>query len=94
MDDYTTLDQLKAQQQALQAQGPALFDCWIAESKPGGTAINASRHFQLRSRKPQFNGKKSRYLRTADVGEYRAAIALGKEIKSLNKQITLLEQQF
>jgi hypothetical protein len=97
MDNYPTLvsalDQLKAQRQVLQAQGPALFDCWIAESKPGGTAINARRHFQLRSRKPQFNGKKSRYLRAAELGEYRAAIARGRASIQLGKQILKLEQR-
>lgn len=93
MDDYTTLEQLKAQRYALQTQGPVLFDCWIAESKPGGTAINASRHLQLRSRKPQFNGKKSRYLRAAEVGKYRAAIACGKAIKQLNREIRILERR-
>lgn len=87
------LDWLKAKRQDLQGQGPVLYDCWIGRSKPGGTARNPRLHYQLRSRKPQFNGKKSRYLRAAELGEYQAAIERGRTLMQLEKQIFKLEQR-
>lgn len=69
-----------------------LFDCWLAQSKPAGTAKTNHAHWQLRSRKPQFGGKKSKYVKVADVGQYEAAIARGKQLKQLNQKITRFQQ--
>ena len=88
-----SLEHLQAQKRQLQEQGLVLFDCWIGQSRPGGTAINPSCHYQLRSRKAQFNGKKSRYLKASEVRAFRGAIARGKIIKQLNRQILTIEQK-
>lgn len=87
------LETLKAEKRQIEDQGIVLFDCWIAESKPGGTARTKKTHYQLRSRKAQFAGKKSKYLKVPEVGEYRAAIARGKAIRQLEKQIAALQRR-
>lgn len=88
-----TLQDLKEQRDRLQDQGLVLFDCWIGASKPGGTARKARIHYQLRSRTARFDGKKSRYLKRSEVGEYQAAIARGKAIKRLDRQIEILQNR-
>ncbi|MBE9100266.1 hypothetical protein [Vacuolonema iberomarrocanum] len=87
------LETLKTEKQQLEDQGMVLFDCWIAESKPGGTARTKKAHYQLRSRQPLFAGKKSKYLKVDEVGEYQAAIARGKAIRQLEKQIAALQRR-
>lgn len=87
------LENLKAEKRQLEDQGAVLFECWIAESKPGGTARTKKAHYQLRSRQPQFGGKKSKYLKLDEVGEYRAAITRGKAIRQLEKQIEVLQKR-
>jgi hypothetical protein len=86
------LKSLEAERARIQAEGDALFDCWIAESKPGGTARTNKAHCQLRSRKPQFDGKKSKYLKVGEIGRYEAAIARGKQLKQLERQIETLSR--
>jgi hypothetical protein len=90
LDQLTTL---QAQQAEVRAQGIALFDCWIAQSKPAGTARTDNHHWQLRSRIAQFNGKKSRYLKRGEVAQYRAAIARGQKLKHIEQEIRSLRQQ-
>ena len=87
------LKTLQAEKARVSNEGTVLVDCWIAISKPGGTARSTNAHWQLRSRKPQFAGKKSKYLKAAEIGEYEAAIARGKQLKQLNKQIESLSQR-
>jgi hypothetical protein len=70
-----------------------LFDCWIAASKPGGTARTQKAHYQLRSRKPMFDGKKSKYLKIAEMRQYETAIARGKQLKQMDRQIEALRQR-
>lgn len=40
-----------------------------------------------------FDGKKSRYLKATEVVEYESAIARGKRIKALDKEIGKLRQR-
>jgi hypothetical protein len=70
-----------------------LLDCWIAQSKPSGTARTEHAHWQLRSRKAQFGGKKSKYLKASEVRQYEEAIARGKELKRLEREIGALQQK-
>lgn len=82
---------LEAERAKISNEGDVLLDCWIAQSKPGGTARTATAHWQLRSREPRFNGKKSKYLKASEVGQYEAAIARGKQLRSLVQQIETLQ---
>lgn len=84
---------LQSQQAEIRAQGYVLLDCWIAQSKPSGTARTDNAHWQLRSRKAQFSGKKSKYLKASEVGQYEEAIARGKELKRLEREIGALQQK-
>ena len=88
-----TLEDLEAERTRISGEGDVLLDCWLAESKPGGTARSQKAHWQLRSRKAQFNGKKSKYVRAADVEQYEAAIARGKQLRQLDRQIEALHQR-
>jgi len=47
----------------------------------------------LRSHKPQFNDKKSKYVKAAEFGGYEAAIARGKQLKQLARQIETLQRR-
>ncbi|WP_204137408.1 DNA N-6-adenine-methyltransferase [Halomicronema sp. CCY15110] len=90
---YQTLKAMQAELQAeihrLQSQLYYL-DAWIDSSKPGGNARGSpAPQYRLRSRQPIFNGRKSRYLRPAEVAEVRAAIARGR---SLQQHTQALEQ--
>lgn len=97
MDKYLALlESLKAletEKARINGEGTVLFDCWLAASKPGGTAKTDKAHWQLRSRKPQFTGKKSKYLKVAEIGQYEAVIARGKQLKQLDRQIEALRQR-
>lgn len=88
-----SLKVLEGERAKISSEGDVLFDCWIAQSKPGGTARTTTAHWQLRSREPQFNGKKSKYLKASEVGQYEAAIARGKQLNQLSKQIEALRLQ-
>jgi hypothetical protein len=97
MDKYLELlEKLKAMEAEsyrIREEGDVLFDCWMAESKPGGTARSNNAHWQLRSRKAQFGGKKSKYVKASEVGQYEAAIARGKQLKELDRQIEALQKR-
>ncbi|MBD1999243.1 hypothetical protein H6G00_21955 [Leptolyngbya sp. FACHB-541] len=84
---------LQSQQFKIREQGDVLLDCWIAQSKPSGTARTDNSHWQLRSRKPQFGGRKSKYLKPSEVGQFEEAIARGKELKRLEREIGALRQK-
>jgi len=49
-------------------------------------------YWQVRSRNPIFDGKKSKYLKASEVAEYEAASARGKRIRALGKKIEKLQQ--
>ncbi|MBD2058119.1 hypothetical protein H6F88_19230 [Oculatella sp. FACHB-28] len=87
------LKTLEAERVKISGEGDVLFDCWIAQSKPGGTARTNTAHWQLRSRKAQFNGRKSKYLKASEVGQYEAAIARAEQLKKLNWQIEAVQKR-
>ncbi|MBD2067354.1 hypothetical protein H6F93_07395 [Leptolyngbya sp. FACHB-671] len=87
------LKTLEAERAKIGSEGDVLFDCWIAQSKPGGTARTNATHWQLRSRKAQFDGRKSKYLKAFEVGQYEAAIARGKQLKELKRQSETLQKR-
>lgn len=73
--------------------GVVLFDCWVAQSGASGTARTKNLYWQVRSRQAMFGGKKSKYLKAAEVAEYEVAIARGKRIKALDKEIAKLRDR-
>ena len=87
------LKMLEAERTRISHEGDVLLDCWLAQSRPSGTARTNHAHWQLRSRKPQFSGKKSRYVKAAEVGQYAAAIARGQHLKHLARQIETLQRR-
>lgn len=87
------LKSLEAERSQISSEGDVILDAWLAQSKPSGTARTSKPHWQLRSRKPQFGGKKSKYLKAAEVSQYEAAIARGKQLKELDRQIKTLQQR-
>jgi hypothetical protein len=97
MDKYLevleNLKALEAESSRIKQEGDVLFDCWLAESKPGGTARSSKAHWQLRSRKAQFGGKKSKYVKASEVGQYEAAIARGKQVKQLAQKTEALQKR-
>jgi polyhydroxyalkanoate synthesis regulator phasin len=84
---------LQAERTRISTEGEVLLDCWVAQSAAGGTARTGNLYWQVRSRHPIFDGKKSRYLKVSEVAEYEAAIACGKRIKALDKEIEKLQQR-
>ncbi|PSB25351.1 hypothetical protein [Stenomitos frigidus] len=88
-----SLNTLEAERTRISNEGDVWFDCWLAASKPGGTARSQKAHWQLRSRQAQFSGKKSKYVKSSEVGQYEAAIARGKHLKTLDRQIELLQKR-
>lgn len=88
-----TLKNLEAERVRISNEGDVLFSCWLAPSKPGGTARTSNAHWQLRSRQPQFNGKKSKYIKASEVGQYEAAITRGKGLRQIDKEIELLHKR-
>jgi len=93
MELLARLQDLEMERNRIRNEGDVLVDCWLAQSRPSGTARTNHAHWQLRSRKPQFGGKKSKYVKTAEVGHYEAAIARGKQLKHLDRQIEALRKQ-
>ncbi|MBD1864813.1 MULTISPECIES: hypothetical protein [Trichocoleus] len=45
--------------------GEMLVDCWVAQTAAGGTARTGKRYWQVKSRNPIFDGKKSKYLKAS-----------------------------
>lgn len=68
------------------------MDCWIAKAKPGS---KKNKYPRLKSRKPIFDGKKTEYLSIhgSALAEAEDAIARGRTIKKLNKQIKALNDR-
>lgn len=90
LESLKSLENLRAK---IGSEGEVLFDCWLAASVPGGTARTDKAYLQLRSRKAQFDGRKSKYVRASEVGRYEAAIARGKQLKQLTQQIETLQKR-
>jgi len=90
LDLLATLESLEAERTRIRNEGEALFDCWISSFTPAGTARTSNSYLQLRTSKPMSNGKKSKYLKAGEVAHYRAAIARGKQLRQLEKEINAL----
>lgn len=94
-----SIEELKAEIARLQAEidrisreGRVLTDCWIASAKPGS---KKHKYPRLKSRRPIFDGKKTEYLSIhgSALAEAEAAIARGRQIKGLTKQIKTLNER-
>lgn len=70
-----------------------LQNCWVTQSKPGGTARTEHKYWQVRSREPILDGKTAKHLKPDEVEDYRAAIARGRQLKQIDRQIEKLQQQ-
>ncbi len=92
-DLHQALTTLQAERTRISSEGEVLLDCWVAQTGAGGTARTGNLYWQVRSRNPIFDGKKSKYLKASEVAEYEAAIARGKRIKALGKEIENLQQR-
>lgn len=64
-----------------------LLDCWIAAYTPGGTAKGEHTYYQLRSRKPLKNGKRTQHLSAAEVPCYQQLVENGRFLKRLKRQL-------
>lgn len=96
----STLEKLQADLETLNAQraqvveeGWFLQHCWLVQVKPGGTAHTNSKYWQVRSRQPLFNGKTLKHLKADEVEDYRAAIARGRRLTQIDRQIEKLQQR-
>jgi hypothetical protein len=89
----STLATLKAQRSQILTAGWFLQGCWLVQVKPGGTARTTSKYWQVRSRQPIFNGKRLKHLKPDEVEDYRAAIARGRQLQQLDRQIAKLQHQ-
>lgn len=87
------LEALKSQRAQVVEEGWCLQHCWLVQVKPGGTAQTNSKYWQVRSRQPLFNGKTLKHLKADEVEQYRAAIARGRQLKQIDRQIQNLQQQ-
>jgi hypothetical protein len=88
-----TLDDLNAQRAKIVGEGWFLQHCWLVQVKPGGTAHTDAKYWQVRSRQPLFNGKTLKHLKAEEVEDYRAAIARGRQITQIDRQIAKLQQR-
>ncbi|MBV9385810.1 MAG: hypothetical protein JOZ78_05210 [Chroococcidiopsidaceae cyanobacterium CP_BM_ER_R8_30] len=83
---------LQSKLASVQSEGRILTDCWIAKAKPGS---KKHKYPRLKSRKPMFNGKKTEYLSVhgSALADAEAAIARGKIVKQLHKRIKTINKQ-
>ena len=85
-----SLSALKRERARLEQEG-MLFGCRIVAYRPGGTARGKHVYYQLRSKEPLENGKRTRHLKSAEIGHYRRLIANGKRFRQLERHIAYLE---
>ena len=84
------LTALEAELAALHAQGKILSNARIDSSKPGGATVRGTPSTQYRLR---INGHKARYLKPFEVAKTRAAIARGKRLKQIEREMPRLQAQ-
>jgi hypothetical protein len=89
----SALDALKAKRSQLTGEGPYLQHCWLVQVKPGGNARTDRKYWQVRSRQPMFDGKTLKHLKLDEVEDYRAAIARGRQLKQIDREIQKLQQR-
>ena len=95
-----TIEGLQAELAALEAErlrianaGFCLQHCWLVQVKPGGTARTNRQYWQVRSCQAIFDGKKLKHLKPEEVEDYKAAIARGKQLKQIDRQIKIQSQR-
>lgn len=89
----SALDALNTKRSQVAAEGWYLQHCWLVQVKPGGNARTDRKYWQVRSRQPMFEGKTLKHLKLDEVEDYRAAIARGRQIKQIDREIEKLQQQ-
>jgi hypothetical protein len=81
------LEKLEAEASQIRVQEHYLH-AWVGKSLPSGNAGGvASAQYQLRSRQPIFNGKKSRYLKASELIGAKVAVEQGRQLLQLEQQI-------
>jgi DNA N-6-adenine-methyltransferase (Dam) len=70
-----------------------LTDCWIARYTPGGTAKGGHGYYQLRSRVPFANGKKTLHITEDALHHYIKLVNNGRLLPKLRHQVVHLESQ-
>jgi hypothetical protein len=86
----TKLTALEAELAAIRAQGEILSHARIDSSKPGGATVRGTPSTQYRLR---INGQKARYLKPFEIAKTRAAIARGKRLKQIGREMPRLQAQ-
>ncbi len=89
----SALDALNIERAQIKSEGWYLQHCWLVQVKPGGNARTDRKYWQVRSRQPMFEGKTLKHLKLDEVEDYRAAIARGRQLKQIDRQIEKLQQR-
>ncbi len=85
--------ELESRIKEIKAQ-PHFQNAWIGQCRSGGNARgNVTTQYQLRSRQPIFDGKKSRYLKTYQLQEAKMAIERGRELTNLELRLKQVKTQ-
>lgn len=84
------LSALKREKERIEQEG-FLQGCRIVPYRPGSVAPGTHVYYQLRSTDLLDNGKRTRHLKTEDIGRYRQLIANGKKLRQLERHIAYLE---
>ena len=87
----SALDALNTKRSAISGEGWYLQHCWLVQVKPGGNARTDRKYWQVRSRQPMFDGKTLKHLKSDEVENYRVAIARGRQLKQIDRQIEKLQ---
>lgn len=89
----SALDALNTKRSQIAGEGWYLQHCWLVQVKPGGNARTDRKYWQVRSRQPMFDGKTLKHLKPDEVEDYKSAIARGRQLKQIDRQIKKLQQQ-
>jgi hypothetical protein len=89
----SALDALNTKRSQIAGEGWYLQHCWLVQVKPGGNARTDRKYWQVRSRQPMFEGKTLKHLKLDEVEDYKSAIARGRQLKQIDRQINKLQQQ-
>jgi len=89
----SALDALNTERARIAGEGWYLQNCWLVQVKPGGNARTDRKYWQARSRQAIFDGKMLKHLKPDEVQDYKAAIARGRQLKQIDRQIEKLVQQ-
>jgi hypothetical protein len=90
----SALDTLNAKRSQIAGEGWYLQHCWLVQVKPGGNARTDRKYWQVRSRQAMFDGKTLKHLKPDEVEDYKSAIARGRQLKQIDRQIEKLQQRF